>query len=251
MHHSVSVNREFLIGSISQIFLKIHGLKKKIQDYFYLVILSDRQCPKCFGRLQMVRDSWCRCVSCGDEFDPTIRFQRCPDCGERIEKKVYHYFCSGCSKQVRSNYCFNERIFNKEYFVKKMQESRERGNDRKEKIKQMLAVSRSSEYMPDSSVNLAAIPGLEEALDEMIGCPFPKELLLKFMNNSEFDMPSYRKHILAHLTPTETLFDAIPSLNTSDLRKDKIWRFITLIFMAHEREVNLCGSNNILVVERK
>ena len=240
----------FLLRAISSILTKINEFMKRVRAYFYSVALSSLKCPVCSGNLAMVQDSWCRCLSCTNEFDPTIRFQSCPDCGGKLKKKVYHYFCSDCTEQVRSNYCFGERIFNKEYFVKKMCASRKRKTERTERIRQMLALSRSKVYALDSSVDLNTIPGLENALDKMVGCPFPKELLQKFVANPEFDMSSYRKHILASLTPTETLFEAIPPLVSTNSRKDRVWRFITLIFMDHEREINLYQSNNILVVER-
>jgi len=246
----IPLDDRFLIRAIAIIFFRIHKFKENVRAYFYSVVLTDHKCPRCSDDLEMLRDSWCRCISCGEEFDPTIRFQRCPDCGGRVSKKIYHYFCLNCGRQLRSNYCFDERVFNKEYFTKKMQESRKKKRERKERIKKMLLESRSKEYALDCPISLTTIPGLEETLDRMVGCPFPKELLLKFINNPEFDMTVYRKHIMANLTPTETLFEVIPPLNTSDARKDRIWRFITLIFMAHEREVNLCQSNNILVVER-
>lgn len=240
----------FLVRAISSVLLRIYQFRTKVRAYFYSVVLSGKKCVVCSGDLAMLEDSWCKCLSCAIEFDPTIRFQRCPDCGGRLRKKVYHYFCLDCSKKIRSNYCFSERIFNKGYFVKKMQESRKRKTERRERIRQILALSQSKVYALDSAVDLRVIPGLEEALDKMVGCPFPKELLQKFVANPEFDMSSYRKHIMANLTPSETLFEAIPPLLSANSRKDRVWRFITLIFMDHEREINLYQSNNILVVEK-
>ena len=66
---------------------------------------------------------------------------------------------------------------------------------------------------------------------------------------SSFRMDEYREHILSALGLNRMLFSNITPL-IDDRRLDKIWRFTTLVFMQHDREVNLTQYANDLYVER-
>ena len=52
----------------------------------------------------------------------------------------------------------------------------------------------------------------------------------------------------AYLENVSVLFSAIPSL-CQDRRKDRAWRFVTLVFLEHEREVRLTQYGDDLLVE--
>ena len=62
-------------------------------------------------------------------------------------------------------------------------------------------------------------------------------------------MGHYREHILSILDWDSVLFSNMSPL-TEDWRLDKIWRFITLIFMENDREVKLTQHGSDLRVQK-
>ena len=71
---------------------------------------------------------------------------------------------------------------------------------------------------------------------------------LGFEVDSGFEMDDYRSHILSALGYGSRMFSSINCI-LSDPREDRIWRFVTLIFMQHEREVELTQYDNDLLIE--
>ena len=63
-------------------------------------------------------------------------------------------------------------------------------------------------------------------------------------------MGKYRNHILSALGWDLMLFSQIQPL-VADIRDDKINRFITLVFMDHEREVELSQYGDDLSIQRR
>jgi hypothetical protein len=86
-------------------------------------------------------------------------------------------------------------------------------------------------------------------LDDFIGtqgfstCGFSSEV------NGGFSMQKYREHILSSLGDGSRVFSNIEGL-MQDCRLDRIWRFVTLIFMQQDGEVVLSQYGNDLLVER-
>jgi hypothetical protein len=60
-------------------------------------------------------------------------------------------------------------------------------------------------------------------------------------------MGDYRNHILSVLGVGSRLFSDIAPL-IDDFRRDKIWRFVTLIFMAQDQEVELTQYGKDILV---
>jgi hypothetical protein len=128
-----------------------------------------------------------------------------------------------------------------------MRESRARAKRKREEVKRLLAGSRSGPLSFMEAPCLESIPGLSDALNAFIetevvgGCAYvPK---------SGFRMGDYQKHILSILGMGSRLFSDIAPL-MDDCRRDKIWRFITLIFMAQDREVELTQYGKDILVGR-
>jgi hypothetical protein len=113
-----------------------------------------------------------------------------------------------------------------------MQEVRTRQRRKREELKLLLAGSRSDTLMLTEDTVLDSIPGLTEALDGFIGLNVD---LYRISQNFGFNMDSYRDHILSVLGMCARLFSDIPRF-IEDSKKDKIWRFVTLIFMQHNNE---------------
>jgi len=138
----------------------------KARRFYYLVMLLACRCPKCNSALTMVAESICRCNSCKFEFDPTVEFQRCSKCGGIPVLRIRRYYCKDCNSEVRSRFLFDTLPFEREYFKAKMAESRQRKKELKERVKKMLAESRSN-ALPLQTVDFKAVPDLVAALNSL------------------------------------------------------------------------------------
>ena len=237
-----------LVSAVIQILKRVDDFRKLAKEFYFDVILSVHQCPWCGGRIEMSGKSECSCV-CGNIFDPTITFQKSPCCGKRLVRKSQHYICPGCQKTLPSMFLFDEKLFDKAYFREMVRKSRSRAAKRREEMRRLLARSRSGALIFTDKPCLESIPGLIEDLDDFIGTEGlgPRDFALD--TNSGFKMDDYRQHILRVLGCDSLLFSDIDT-RINDARRDKIWRFVTLIFMQSEREVMLTQYGNDLLVER-
>ena len=235
-----------LIKSIGQVLCRVSVFKELAREYYFEVLLSSYRCPECNGRLQMTGQSQCAC-SCGKTFDPTLVFQQSPCCNSGLVRKTFHYVCSRCHKTVPSRFLFDERLFDKVYFKEMMQESRNRARKKREEVGRLLAESRSDTLILLQEPNLESIPGFKEALDGFIGTDTGG--LKDFLFNPDFSMDDYRNHILSFIGMGSRMFSDIPPL-IGESRRDKIWRFITLIFMQQDHEVSLIQYGADILVER-
>lgn len=240
------INNPLLLGIINAI-RRVEAFKSLVRDFYFEVLLSVHACPRCGGRLRMASQSQCTC-KCGLVLDPTLEFQRSHCCDARLIRRVCHYTCSTCGQVIPSKFLFDERLFDTEYFRQKMAESRGNRQKKREEVRLLLAASRSKPLMLDNSCELDSVPGLVMALDEFIG--HAQSTPFQYFNpKSEFCMEEYRDTILAAIQDCNRYFSAIQPLY-SDQRRDRIWRFMTLIFMDHEGEVDLVQRDNDILVMR-
>jgi hypothetical protein len=237
------------VKEIREVLDRVSVFKNKAKQYYFEVILSGFQCPACVGQLHMTGSSQCSC-SCGNVFDPTLVFQKSACCGAGLIRKTFHYACSKCRKSTPSRFIFDERVFDKAYFREMMRESRERKKKKREEIRELLAESRSESFSLSEKPDLDSIPGLIEDLNEYIQNALDESNQYSFDVDQPFDMDKYREHILSMLCWDSRLFsDIVPIIE--DNRKDRVRRFITLIFMEHEREVELIQLGDDLSVQRR
>lgn len=117
--------------------------------------------------------------------------------------------------------------------------------DRFEKA-QMILIGRSNSLILTDEIELASIPNLCEDLRQLLGYPQEQETYDHEDRSQSFNQ--YRDHILGLLTD-EILFSSISPVE-SDNRADRVYRFITLIFMEHEREVILFPYGNDILVRK-
>jgi len=237
-----------LLRGISGVKARINEFKGKAKKFYFRVLLTQYECPSCGGELTMTGKSWCSC-SCGHAFDPTLAFQRSNCCDAKLMRKTFHYACSKCGKTIPSRFLFDERIFDKAYFRDMVRESRARAKRKREEIKRLLAESRSGALTLTEDPNLEAIPGLVQDLNDFVGAGSAQMLGLAFNADGGFRMEDYRKHILSLLDPGEVCFSDITPL-ADDNRLDRVWRFVTLIFMQNDNEVRLGQYGSDLLIER-
>ena len=220
---------------------------QKAKRFFYNVMLFGYYCPKCNGSLFMVAEGVCKCNSCKFEFDPTVQFQQCSNCGGKPILKVRRYSCKNCSSDIRSKFLFDSLVFEKEYFKAKMAESRQRKKEKREQVRIMLAKSRSN-ALPLHAVDFNTVPNLVDALNSLtagIDTDFAIE------TNSKFDLKRYESHIKAHIQDFAINLRDIPPFGENG-RKDVIWRFVAVIFLAHASIIDLWQEDsNIMVIKHE
>ena len=221
----------------------VEAFLQKAKRYFYSVVLFGYRCPNCNGSLTMTAEGRCKCNLCGYEFDPTITFQNCSACGGIPVLRVRRYQCGSCGNDIRSIFLFEGLVFDADYFRQKVAESRQRKKEQRERIRQMLEESRSAD-LPLQVADLDAVPGLVEALNALTG-----DFDGNFIKDSrdEFDLKRYETHIKAHIQDFPLALRDLPPL-CENARKDLIWRFIALIFLAHYGVVDLLQDGQGITV---
>jgi hypothetical protein len=214
--------------------------------FYYEVMLSGHACPACTGPLVMLKDSHCQCSSCQRTLDPTVAFQRCTACSGVPRLRIRRYRCSGCGADLPSLFAFDGLVFDREYFRARMAESRQRRKEEKKSFVARLPELRSPAAEP-AVADIASIPGLAEALNSLTLPPAVAALLPLCRG---FDLALYERHIQAHIGDTAICFDEIPPLE-ADLRRDRIWRFVAIIFMAHHGVLEVWQEQEAILVMKR
>ena len=217
-----------IIGLAFRLAGRVRAFAERAKRFYYAVMLVGHECPRCRARLEMKAEGQCKCTSCGNEFDPTVAFQRCSQCGGKLELRVRRYRCTECGEHAASRFLFDGLAFDAQYFREKMAESRQRKREQRDRVRQMLAESRSRD-LDVPAADLPVIPGLAEALDGMVGGAIAAE---EWRPAQGFDLQRYQSHIEAHTRDFPLSLGEVSAL-AEDARKDLIWRFIAVIFMAH------------------
>ncbi|RKY10025.1 MAG: hypothetical protein DRP56_01815 [Planctomycetota bacterium] len=125
-----------------------------------------------------------------------------------------------------------------------MAESRKRREQKRQEVRQMLAESRSDALELDS-FDLNSVPDLVEALNQLTNVSES----LNIDTKTGFDLKRYEQHIQDHLRDYSINLTDIPPLS-ENLRRDLIWRFIAVIFLAHAGIIDIRQeSSNIMVTK--
>ncbi len=204
------------------------GFTGRARKLYYAVMLLGHSCSMCGGKLVMVAEGRCKCRACSHEIDPTIAFQRCSTCGGKSVLRVRRYQCQQCGTDISSRFHFDDLVFDAGYFRKKMGESRRRKKQQREQVRKMLAESQSA-ALQFPAADLETIPGLVDALN---GLTVGVEDMLSWVPQKGFDLKRYESHIQAHVGDFPISLDEIPPLEDNP-RKDRIGRFVAIIFLAH------------------
>ncbi|MBN1489893.1 MAG: hypothetical protein JXA69_08250 [Phycisphaerae bacterium] len=221
-------------------------LKEAARAYFYRVVLSGHACPHCEGGLAMIAESRARCSACGRECDPTVTFQRCA-CGGKPQPAIRRYRCCTCGADIQSRFLFDGLVFDTDYFRQKMTESRQRRHELRERVRQLLAGSRSG-LADVPAVDIAGAADLMQALNTL-ACQTETQVWAP--ESERFDLSRYQSHIQAHLQPFPVSLRQIPPLG-DNARKDLIWRFIAILFLAQAGLVEIWqDGREIMVMQRE
>jgi len=128
-----------------------------------------------------------------------------------------------------------------------MLQSRQRKTEQRERVRQMLAESRSAD-LSLGAVDLATVPGLLDTLNSLTS---GLDVAFAVVSRDEFDLKRYEMHIKAHIQDFPISLLEIPPLS-ENLRKDLIWRFIALIFLAHAGIIDVRqDGQDIMVIKHE
>ena len=157
-----------LISDIENCRKHINEFRVKAKAYYFEVLLSLYKCPHCYGRFSLDNGAQAYC-QCGNEFDPTLEFQFSDCCAAKLLRKRLHHICSKCHRIVPSIFLFDERLYDRDYFLNKMRQLRERRRWERFEKAQMLLIGRSNSLILTDEVALDAIPNLCEDLNQLLG----------------------------------------------------------------------------------
>ncbi len=233
-----ALSRTAMIEAGDQVLCRVSDLRGKARRLFYAVMLFQRECVSCgASSLDMVRDGWCRCRACGEEFDATLRFQCCAECDTALVLKRRHYWCPRCCRPVNSIFCLDTAVFDPAYFREMMRESRERKREEIERISEMLATCRSSTYFPEDPPILDDPDDMEMALSHFLGLSVDTGAADTF-RAPPFDLDLYRRHVRELVPGCVVDFEGVSAL-VDDIRLDRVFRFIAVVFMDHAGELRI------------
>lgn len=221
----------------------VNAFRKQARAYFHEVMLSGHPCPKCMGLIRMDGEGQCVCQTCDAMLDPTAALQRCSSCGGPPKLRVRRYVCGDCGKDIRSRFLFDGLVFDTEYFRQKMAEHRERKQQLRERVSEMLAGTRSG-TIEIGPVDGTGHEGLFAALNAMTLEAFAGNLP-EFRDR--FDLSRYQSHIQAHLQAIPSNLNQIPPLS-ENTRLDRVWRFIAIIFLAHAGLIDIRQEGDTILV---
>jgi len=237
-----------LLDGLGLVVGRLEVLREWVRAFYYEVLLSGHACPDCGGRLVMTGPGRASCEACHSSLDPTVEFQQSPCCGASLVFRRAHYACRQCGAPVPSRFLFDERLFDAAYFSGRMRESRERRRLEIEELRRRVAESRSGELLASDVPELDSIPGLADTLDSLSRSAFSFGET-GCWDDDPFVMDAYREVIWRGVCEDAVLFSQLPALN-GDPRRDRARRFMTLVFMEQEREVDLAQYGNDLLVMR-
>jgi hypothetical protein len=225
----VHEQRAHLLAQIQRIRTRLDALVEAVRQLFYRLVLLNHVCPDCGGGLAMAREGSCRCLACDKQMDPTVTFQRCPDCEGELELRISRYRCRRCHRDVASQFLFDGKVFDAEYFQQKMAEARQRRRQQKTERAERAVVERSPRVVPGPA-DPGAVPGLTEALNSLTLDAAPETVERA---KAQFDLHRCEQHVLANLAAGEAVpFDDLPGLDEGD-RLERVWLFIAVVFLMH------------------
>ncbi len=241
---AILCNKTNLLADIETCQRAIETFRQKVREYYFEVLLGLYRCPVCDSRFTLVEGGQADCP-CGWQGDPTIEFQNSDCCRTKLIRKRLHYICSRCHKITPSIFLFDERLFDRNYFIEKMRRLREKGRIERFENSLLLLSNRSDVLSLTEEINFDSIPGLIEDLDGIIGINQGNPDFL--INREEPTFSRYKQYVLS-LLHGEILFSSISPIGP-DSRLDTVYRFISLIFMENEQEVILIQYGNDILVK--
>ena len=130
---------------------------------------------------------------------------------------------------------WNAVAFDSDYFAEKMREARKRKQEAEERNR-CLVPNRDRIQTLTSDIDDKDFEIIDQLFgDSSNGFGMSKDLLLAFYKRPEFHLELHKQAILAALQENEILFDDLPEVVVDNRRLNRIFNFITVIFLQHYR----------------
>ena len=240
---------EALRRTVGGFVLGVAQYKTAARGYYFDVMLSNHSCPVCGEKLRMMKVGQACCTR-GHHLDPTTTFQKSGCCKAKLVRRSLHYACACCRKTVPSRFLFDERVFDKAYFRQRMAESRAKTRQRREIMRIARREERSRSLTISEEPRVDLLPGFAEALAGFIG--FEAGV---WDEGFSFDAPgcpglhAYMQHILdLVVSHRHVMFSKINPL-IDEKRRDRAERFVALIFLLHDGEVQATQYSSDIEIE--
>ena len=132
--------------------------------------------------------------------------------------------------------------FDREYFAEKMWEARKRKQEAEE---------RNHCLVPNREELQTMTAGIDEKDFDLIDDLFAnqnnslglsRELFLSFYSRADYDFEKHKEVILSSISYTESNFNDLPKVVVQDGKLNRIFNFITVIFLQHYRLISLRQS---------
>lgn len=234
--------RAELFRSLAILQGRIEALLSQVRELFYEVVLTGHRCPRCDGRLKMENEGRAVCEECDRVIDPTVAFQHCPQCEGSLQLVIRRYRCCRCGRDVPSRFLFEGKVFDADYFRRKMAESRRRRSEPEVRLRPKVVAA--SDTVNTGPADIDAVPGLGEALSLLVGQPDPGWVE---QARSRFDLAACEQHVLQHLDTEPVRLTDIPIMEDGS-RRERIWIFIAVIFLSHAGRVETRQDDQIIWV---
>ena len=223
--------------------------KTAARGYYFEVMLSNHSCPVCGETLGMMEGGQACCTG-GHHLDPTTTFQKSDCCKAKLVRRSLHYACACCGKTMPSRFLFDKRVFDRDYFRQRMAESRAKTRQRREMMRLARSKERSRSLTLTEEPRVDLLPGFSEALADFIGFGTGA-----WDEGFSFDAPgcpglhAYMQHILDLVKRyRQVTFSRIDSL-IEDSKRDRAMRFVALIFLLHDGEVQVTQYSSDIEIE--
>ena len=135
---------------------------------------------------------------------------------------------------MTSLFLFKGLVFDAEYFRQRMAQSRQRKNQQRQRVQDMLAQCRSEPLVLEAP-DLNSVPGLTDALNALTQ-GIDEKMLIEL--KSKFDLDRYQQHICHYINDEPINLRDIQAL-IENTRLDLIWRFVAVIFLEHQHSVDI------------
>jgi len=172
--------------------------------------------------------------------------QPCSACGGRLAIRIRRYACTICGRDEPSRFLFDGKVFDAEYFRRKMAESRQRAAQRRAKHVAQVSPEASDRVVCDA-IDLTAVPGLLSVINALTN---HRETWPSEDTQPRFDLSAYQRHVLTHVGEEAVSMMDLPEMTTRE-RLDRIGMFIAVIFLAHAGRVDVWQKEKMVMVRKR
>jgi hypothetical protein len=133
-------------------------------------------------------------------------------------------------------------VFDSAYFAEKMRKARQRQNEAQER-RHSLVPNREELQTMTAGIDEKDFGLIDDLFaDQNNSLGLSRELFLAFYSRADYDFEKHKKVILSSISYTESKFNDLPKVVAQDGKLNRIFNFITVIFLQHYRLISVRQS---------